>query len=350
MAYSSNAILTKARAMYGKRMTEEDFHNIVNLSSVSEVANFLSSNTQYSDSLQSISSGYVERSQLENALKKHMFNQFESLAHFEKAIGQEIYKYFIIRNEIDEIVSCIRYLKTPNADEYLMKMPSYLNKLTTIDLFKLASSQSYDDIIKSVEKTDYEKILQSFYPLDGSINLPAIESTLIKYLVEKTEDFAKKSLPKKEREEFLKCVRTVSDIKNIQNVFRLKFIFNFPPERIETLVLSQAKSNLDKKEKENIILSKTEEEFWQNVDSTLYGSGMRKIKEYSSIESKCSQFLVSWAKRQLRFSVYPSVVMFAWMLLSENEINNIIYLTAGIQYKVPAEELLKNLNLPKEVE
>ncbi len=348
MAYSSNAILTKARAMYGRRLTQKNFSDLLNCSSVSDVSNYLSSNTQYKDVLSELPSGYVKRRPLENALKKHMLSQIESLAHFEKAIGQELYKYFVIRNEIDEIMSCIRLLKTPNSDEYLMKMPVFLNGLTTIDLFLLAKAQNFDDIIKSVSGTDYEKILTELHPLNETVNLPSIETALVKYLNEKTEEFAKKSLSKKEREDFIFEVRTVSDLKKISIIHRLKFIFKFEPERIENLVSFGSGTNIGSKKAKAIIFSESEKDFWENVYSTPYGHGLKQTPYKSSVEERLNRFLINRAAGKLRFSVYPSVVMFCWIILEENEINNIIHLTEGIKYKIPKDELNDQLIIPKE--
>ena len=345
MSYSSNAILTKARAMYAKSLTVENFMDLLNCSSVSEVANYLSANTVYKNVLSDLPTGYVKRNLFEDSLKKHMLSQFESLAHFEKAIGQELYRYFVIRNEIDQIVSCIRLLKTPDADEYLLKMPAFLNGLTTIDLFSLAKSLTYDDIINSVASTDYEEILKQFYPIDEKINLPGIESALIRYSVMKTEEIAKKSLPKKEREDFLFATRMVNDIKSISNVYRLKFIFKFNPEQIKRFVLIDVKSNIEPKKFEAIISSDGEEDFWSAVYSTCYGHKMKEVPFSSTVENRCDRFVFEWATKNFRFSVYPSVVMFCWIILAENEIKNIIHLTEGIKYNIPRDTIKNQLIL-----
>ncbi len=350
MALSANAILTKVRAMYGRRLTPENYAELLSCSSVSEVANYLNTNTQYNDVLSDLPTGYVKRNVLENALRKHLFIQFESISHFEKAIGQEMYRYFIIRNEIDEIMSCIRLLKTPDKDEYLMKMPVFLNGLTTIDLFRLAKSQNFDDIIKSVSNTDYEKILVPLYPIDENINFPAVEAALFKYLNEKTEELSKKSLPKKEREEFLFALRTVSDLKNITNVYRLKFIYKFSPEQIRNFVLAEVNSNIEPKKKQKIIDAKDIEEFRQAVNSTCYGNDLKKITSYSNIENVCDKFLCEFASKKLRFSTYPAVVMFCWIILAENEIKNIIHLAEAIKYGIEQDEIKKLLIINREGE
>ena len=45
--YSSNVILAKARAMYGRCLTAQDFHNLLACHSVSAIASYLKTRTAY---------------------------------------------------------------------------------------------------------------------------------------------------------------------------------------------------------------------------------------------------------------------------------------------------------------
>ena len=51
MAFASNAILAKARSMYGGHLTSSDYEALLSLKSVSEVVNYLKNNTDYSSIL-----------------------------------------------------------------------------------------------------------------------------------------------------------------------------------------------------------------------------------------------------------------------------------------------------------
>ena len=48
IAYASNAVLSKARAMYGKRLTEKDYAGLLACTSVPEVLSYLKSHTTVS--------------------------------------------------------------------------------------------------------------------------------------------------------------------------------------------------------------------------------------------------------------------------------------------------------------
>ena len=51
---SSNVVLAKARAKYGKRLKEKDYRNLLDCKSVAEVAAYLKANTDYHDVLTGI--------------------------------------------------------------------------------------------------------------------------------------------------------------------------------------------------------------------------------------------------------------------------------------------------------
>ena len=54
---SSNVVLAKARAKYGKRLKEKDYRNLLDCKSVAEVAAYLKANTDYHESTSTISIG-----------------------------------------------------------------------------------------------------------------------------------------------------------------------------------------------------------------------------------------------------------------------------------------------------
>ncbi len=341
MSFSANAILTKTRAMHGRGLTDKNYEELLSLSKVSDVASYLASQTQYSSVFSEITSSDVTRKMIENSLRKHLLNQFESICRFERAIGHHLYKYFIIRNEIDEIISCIRYLKTPNADEYLLKMPAFLNSLTTIDLFALAKARNFGEVIESLKKTDYEKILSPFNDGKETVDLLGIESALFKYLYSRTEVQAKESLKGKELKEFIKIVRIFSDLKMLSSLYRIKFIFGIKKDIVLDYPIFVEQSNLDSKKLSGLIDADNENDFYEILSKTQYGAVLKC--DGDSFEAKTENYKYSLAHKNLIFSTYPGITMFCEIILAEYEIMNIIHITEGIKYNLPKEEIEKLL-------
>ena len=91
---SSNAILAKSRAMYGRRLTERNYTELLNCHSVNEVANYLKNRTAYADIFEGTTTTDIHRGQLETMLKKRVFDQYASLCRYEMSIGQDFLPVF----------------------------------------------------------------------------------------------------------------------------------------------------------------------------------------------------------------------------------------------------------------
>ena len=73
---SNKAMITKSRAMYGKRLTNENYQDLVRMKSVREIASYLKETPGYADVLSNIYPESVHRGQLELLLHKSLFNKY----------------------------------------------------------------------------------------------------------------------------------------------------------------------------------------------------------------------------------------------------------------------------------
>lgn len=342
MSYSANAIYTKSKAMYGRRLTYKNYVEMMSCPHVADVATYLSTSTQYSEVFSDIQLTSISRILLENSLRKHLFNQFSSICHYQRAIGQELYKYFIIMSEIEQILSCIRFLKTERKDDYLFSMPAFMNKHTEIDLFKLARAETIFDVIVALEGTDYEKMI-SKHVIDGNINLLMIEAELHRYLFRETHALAQKSLKGKEKEDFLKTVHMQFDMTLISNLYRLKKYFKIPADDIYNYIkVTFRASNFTQKQISEMIQAEDTDELFRVLEKTIYGKSLN-FDNSTSIEKCIQKYEFDWASKRMTFSTYPSVVMFCGILLARNEIQNIIHIEEGIKYHIPKNEIENSL-------
>ena len=77
--YSSNAVLTKARAMYGRHLTKHNFNDLLSCHSVGEVASYLKNNTNYRKILMDVNESEIHRGRLEQLLRRKMFEDVAAL-------------------------------------------------------------------------------------------------------------------------------------------------------------------------------------------------------------------------------------------------------------------------------
>ena len=78
----NHAVTAKARALYGRRITPEQYKDLLRCRNVPEVASYLKSSTSYADALQNISESNIHRGQLENMLRRWNFDSYAKMYYY----------------------------------------------------------------------------------------------------------------------------------------------------------------------------------------------------------------------------------------------------------------------------
>ena len=97
---SSNAVSAKARGMHGKRLTNNNFMDLLNCKTVHDVAYYLKNRTSYNKLLAGINENEVSRSELEVLLKQKIFDDRPDLGKCKKHDHKrnpvrKLYKHFV---------------------------------------------------------------------------------------------------------------------------------------------------------------------------------------------------------------------------------------------------------------
>ena len=75
---AANAVLAKARAMYGKRLTAQNYTDLLACRSVNEAAAYLKAHTAYADTFEGVTMGSLRRWLIEILLREHRGDDFAS--------------------------------------------------------------------------------------------------------------------------------------------------------------------------------------------------------------------------------------------------------------------------------
>lgn len=71
---ASNAILAKARAMYGRRLTARNYQELLNCRDLPDLISYLKTRTSYSEALQAANPATTHRAQLETLLRLNLLS------------------------------------------------------------------------------------------------------------------------------------------------------------------------------------------------------------------------------------------------------------------------------------
>ena len=331
---SSGAIPAKARAKYGRRLTSEDYNNLIHCKTVAEVANYLKSNTYYNDVLSQLNEHNIHRGQVELLLKQKMFYDFDELCRYESRSGNGFSKFIVMRYEINQLIQYLILLNTGKSREYIFSLPSYFDNYTDIKLSQLAACKDYSAFLETISHTPYYGVLKEFAPKDSkTLNLAAIENSLYRYMYDQLYTAIGKHNPKSERNEIKKLFDMIIDFSNIGKIYRLKKSYKMKGSAIESYLLPYG--TVTKEQREALCSCDMSEFFNLLGDMHQFRNVMKNNNhDMSRIPMEARYKL---CRNKIYFSQNPGVVMIAYMYIVGIEVSNIITIVESVRYSVAPE-------------
>lgn len=334
---SANAVLAKARAKYGRRLTEKDYTNLLSCKSVSEVVSYLKNNTYYETVLRKINEREVHRGRLELILKQKLFEDFYSLCLYIKGSGEHFAQYILQKNEIEQIIHFLTLLSSNSSQEYLFSMPTYFNSHTSLNLDALSRARDYEQFFAALAGSPYEKLMAEFRPLRNQhINIALVENKLYKFCYSNLYNSINKYSSGAERKALLSMFNSIMDYVNFVRVLRLKRYYHESPEVTANFLFPYG--TLSKKTLDKLCQATTSAEVFEAVSGTSFGRAVNKL-EYVYAGEIDNIGLFKITKKNIHFSSYPLVVMLSYVFVMDTEYNNIVSIIEGVRYGVDPSKL-----------
>lgn len=334
---ASNAVITKAKSKYGKRLKAKDYDALLKCQSVAAVVSYLKTHTRYSDVLYKINENEVHRGQLETLLKQKIFYDFDSLCRYEMSDGSPFSEFIVRRYEIEQLMHFLLLLSCGKVEEYIFTLPSYFNNHTEIDLYKLSKCRDFDSFIQALKKNEYQHILSQFAPdKNGVIDIAGAENALNIFSYRELYDAISKRKSKKQKEKLKQLCDYVNDFCNLSRILRLKKYYEMEPHVIKSHLMpygSIKESALD-----SMCNAKDLDAVFEIMATTRVGKRIKQMtienEEQLSIKSRFNM-----CKRMLYYSTDPAVVLLAYMYVNEAELKNIITIIEGVRYNCSKERI-----------
>lgn len=338
----ADAITAKAKAVYGKRLTKEDYNNLLHKSGVSGVVAYLKSTERYRDIFANVNETQIHRGQVEQLLAKYVFELYLRLCRFMSAEKSSFCFYMIKELEIKQIVSALMHINAGLKDGYLLEMPAYLIDYLSFDLMKLSKAGSYEEVLEVVSDTPYYKVLKPLLT-SGRENTSLDEFSValfgyfVKWAFKAIDNEFKGTDAKSLKEIFLRQ----SDLSNIMICYRKKSLFNENAEQIKKSlyeyhykvspaviddILSQPDADKRLLELLNRLYFKNRIEF----DSQVLETAVRKYNH-------------SFYKKQLYYSSNGVIALYSLMGLCQTERSNLRKIIESARYDRSPEETEKLL-------
>ena len=333
MSTTSYAVLAKARAKYGRHLTDRDYSSIIACQSVAEVMVYLKSHTHYASALSEVNERDVHRGRLEMLLRQYQFYEFDSLCRYDSSISEGFSKYVVEKTEVEQIIRFLILLNSNSTEKFIFQFPAFFVKHTALNINKLANAHDFSEFLNALHGSPYYDILKAYKPdKKGMLPVSYMENKLYAYVFGNMFELIKKKSKGAERDELLRMFYTINDYAIFSKILRLKKYYNLSPEVVKSNLLPEY-SDLSQNMIDRMCAAGSSAEVFRIMQSKGCGRLINKIG-YTYASDISPRVRYTMAKKNIHFSNNPSVVMISYMFLAETELLNVISMIEGIRYQL----------------
>lgn len=342
MSLSSNSVIAKARAVYGRSLKSEDYTRLCSAASVAEAASLLKQMPRYEKALQGIDPQTVHRGQLEALLQKATFDVFGRFHSFDFSDSRAFFRYIIMELEAEQILTAIECVLSKTPHRYIASLPIFLVQHAQTDLIALGKAQRFSDIAEQLAGTPYERILR---PLlieaegSGSININECERRMYTFYYMSAMKTAEKIYKGKRLLELKRSLLKSVDMVNVVTCYRMR-AFGADKSSVKGSLLP-FRYRLNGEAIEQLL----QLESVAKIEEALQKLGYRTDApaQFETVEQLTETISMNHLRRTLRLSQNSAAVYYALIECLKIEQRNVKTAIEGIRYGLPSSEILAML-------
>ena len=328
-----SAVIAKAKAKYGHRLTVKDYAALVKCESVGDIVRYLKTHTAYRRCLDKIGTD-IHRGRLEEILREDHFLNYLSLCRYNHSTSP-VTGYLFRLMEIRELIHYLTLLSIGRPIDYLFTLPTYFDDHTEIPLAKLSDAHSYDEMLELLSDHGYRRVLERFRPEhESAINIAAISDAIEIYSLRELYNDIAKVKNKKERSSLTALFDTLCDYNNYSRIMRLKRFYHLSSAAVKEHLLPFG--TFTGKKLDAILSGETYAEIRAAFADTKVGRLAQNIDidDEMAVKGRYDR-----CRHELYFSSEPEVVLLAYYIVSETELKNIITIIEGIRYSLEPDSI-----------
>lgn len=348
MLSQSGAIAAKAKAMYGHRITSDQYEELIRKRSVTEIAQLLKNETGFANTLKDIHETTIHRGQLEHFLHQDMYQRLDKLVRY--ADGKEKAYFLAVLKEIEleQLLTRIRMILSQDFTYALSDVPLALERYSKLDTQKLIVSKTYEELLEGLKGSDYEKRLAPFATKDmAHFDYTGCEMALYHYYIEYVMHTIDRVFKGKTRRTLRQMWATRIELDNITRIYRYKKFFHVDEDTIASSLMD-CEGCIPKAKLKEMIAAKDAKELLALLAASPYHIHVDD-KEYVYIEYFADHIKYHLAHRHMHYDSKAAIVYSAYQLMAEREIENLINIIEGVRYRISPDEMKTMLIYDKEL-
>ena len=335
------AVTAKVKAMEGQFLTDRDYINLLSMKSVTDCALYLKDNTSYDRVLADADVHTIHRGALEGLIKQKIVKNIDRITHYYSGGYRDFIRTFYAKYEIEDLKDLAR--KAYNRKEIKNYHDNvFIGKYSKVEPQKVFDAKSVRDIILALSDTTFNRYLHPLLDENRGENLFRFEMVLdMAYYSILQQEWDR--LAPKDKKAIQYTFGIISDVLNIQWIYRGKKFYNIKPEIILNYTIKLCYKLCFKKVKE-LCYEEIIPGFLIKVKETPYGF-LFKEDETTDIFMDRRMYIYLYIKLQaIDKSANMNIInAVSYILFLEFEVRDIISMIEITRYKVPLDQGKKYL-------
>ena len=336
MAYSG--LTTKIRAMESNFITDAQFREIAELSSVPQVVGYLKKNRGYAEVLSELDENNMHRGEIESLLRYEALLDYTSLYRFSNQEQRKFLKLYSKRYEIRVLKRCLSSIfdhRDISGD--LGKLQKYYDKNTSLDVEKLSTSTTLEEFVGNLKGTDYYDGMKLMVKTDNP-TLYDYEVALDLYYFSYIWKQKDKILSGKDLDLITNAYGSKFDMLNLWWIHRAKRYFHMSSPDIYAMLIP-VRYKLRKEQISALVESETPEEFASQLSQTYYSRVYDNITP-ETLEDMYVYVLKHVLLKESQQNPYSVATIYSYLYQKEHEINRLVIALECIRYGLEADETM----------
>lgn len=342
LAYSG--LTTKVRAMEKNLLHEDDYSQIMNLNSITEVVTFLEKQKGYENIFKGVNIYDLHRGDLEKFLYLSSYRDFSKLYNFASVRQRKYLELYFMKYETHLLKKILREILNKNYVSYdLSAIKPYFDNFSKINLPLLSEAKSVDDFILSLKGTIYYESLVRIYEISNTL-LYDYELCLDLQYFETMWGSRKKFLSGVDYEVITRSYGYKIDLLNLQWIYRCKKYYKISNADIYAMLIP-INYKFSKSQIKEMVNAETLNAMMETFSKTYYYKKVKALALEDGSHEKLYKILMDkHHNTSFKANPYSLACIDTYLYQKQQEISKLISLIECIRYSYPFDKINKMLN------
>lgn len=340
---SYSGITTKIRAMKSQLIGFPELREIVELSSVAQVASYLKQKPGYEKLWMGLDETEMNRQSLEQLLRQSIYQNYTRIYRFANPEQKLFLNLYFKRYEMILLKRCLgRIFDRREIVLDLSGFEEFFAKHSKLDLKRLTEVRRLGEFIDCLKGTEYHTPLYQLYVTGGeSLMVFDYGMALDQYYFSNIWRYKDKIFTGKELRQLTEVYGQKFDMLNLSWIYRSKKYYHMEPARIYSLLIP-VNHRLRKEDMITLTEAANMEEFSVYLSRTYYGKNYQELTP-ETLEEVYTELMSILLKKESSRNPHSVLVMYSYLYHKEQEVNRLTTAVECVRYGITPEEAMEHV-------